>query len=1703
MLKSVRDYGVLILVSVGVALQAARADVGPPVEINIAPDAPPAVAGQEYASEFLVQVYKSGTLTDFRVKGDGWTILSIDAPTTPLNTLPTILSVPFRAIPSDPEKPIGLSVKYDGRRTRQLAHVGPAYLAQASKPKPLMQVRTTSIPPQLPQTPQASEHDPAAAGGAPRGDGLIVRGRIVYIRPGIDRSDPPDGDTTDPDDTPELIVGADMIDVRVIDNDPVSSEEMWSGFTDEHGYFDTGVLDADVDGDGSGPDLIIYVETETPGWVDVTDNSVFEYTYTFETPEVEDYEGSVYDAGWLAPTDTGLHPALHIYNSFVRVRRWLIENPGFSTPEIQIEWPDDSGGNNSWFVDSANEIHISSFHNWFESVHMHEYGHFFLDELYEPDPPSPEYCNAYCDANDPIAPCGGGWTGCGHCDWCPETDHDAWNEGWPDWLASIVTRGFPERYTLDREGPAYAAYSPFSGEWIASCCQDGSTADATLAEGFITALLRDIDDPEQDDHDDDPDPEVRSFDGIRDQMCKGWDEIFHVLNAHRPITIMQFINAYLAEFPEDRDLLWPTAFNVGPAYVAGIPSDTQPPGRVLVCDSPSHPLGAGGSLACMTLEWEPARDDVTGACAYSHLITQNPLGEEPDEVANAVWGTEGCRLATGYRADDVGDWYFCIKAQDNDGNWSSQWSKFGPFTVVDCNGSGFLDLCDLYCASDGIPGVCESADICNFPEGSGCGESSDCNENYQPDECDIAQGQSEDCNQDGIPDECQTTTLKHWSGADPTNPTWWHLGSNWAEGAAPAPGNDACMFVGPPPLLRRDAFTLGTLASGLDLTMAQAAGLPAVSLTLLDPSFILGDLTQSSGTIQVDDELTISGRFSHSGGTLRGVGQTTVLGGHTISGSPSLTDQTLNLECDTTASGAFSGNNFTIRNFAGHTYNHNGTGVTVADGNAASVFINEGTFVKSSGAGTLRFGLRVTNSGLIRADTGTLSLRNLTSTGDVLGLPGTTLEFGNGTADLEPGSSLVGDLIWPRTSGTTVNVRGTYQAANTTVGTTGEFPTLNFLPGANIVDYGANFNIALGTANFRTVHGAPIQLNNVSINGLADFDSGDPVVIQTLTLGPSSGQLRGDSQQFTINGLFTWRQVGNIFDIGEVHANGGIMIEASSSQRDCARILYNAATATFLGAIGTASTGRFYNLPTGTALLQGDSTGVTGGRTTNEGTIVKTAGVGRSTLAVLTNSGLVHAQTGEMYFYFGGTNNGEIRGDPGTLLTFNNAHEMSPASTLIADDITFTGQGTSNIRGAVNIADTVTDDGGTLVFTDEANVASYGQHLNLVSGTVQYQAAMAGPVLDLTTVTVRGNVYFNAPQPVSIDTLTLATGSIQGSSPITVNGLFTFNSGNIFVGGLLTSDGQFTINSTGGTRNLFRNLHNAGTMTFVSGAMTPSSCTVTNLATGEIVIPNTGATFGLSSSATLLNDGRIVKSAGDGVSTIGCHFRNSGKVDVQIGTLQFTGTNGITNIQTAGETILNGGNLAVTSTGTFQMNGGRLRGAGSVTGSVTNAAGEVAPGMSAGALTITGAYSQGAAGTLVIEIGGPSAGDFDTLTVGGTATLAGALDLAKINGFNPAPGATFVVLSAAGRSGEFASVTGASGFEVSYTPTQVILTAVSSGLPGDLDGDCDVDIADLAQMLSNYGTPDPTAQDGDLDGDGDVDIVDLAALLSSYGDPCP
>lgn len=73
-----------------------------------------------------------------------------------------------------------------------------------------------------------------------------------------------------------------------------------------------------------------------------------------------------------------------------------------------------------------------------------------------------------------------------------------------------------------------------------------------------------------------------------------------------------------------------------------------------------------------------------------------------------------------------------------------------------------------------------------------------------------------------------------------------------------------------------------------------------------------------------------------------------------------------------------------------------------------------------------------------------------------------------------------------------------------------------------------------------------------------------------------------------------------------------------------------------------------------------------------------------------------------------------------------------------------------------------------------------------------------------------------------------------------------------------------------------------------------------------------------------------------------------------------------------------------------------------------------------------------------------------------------------------------------------------------WDESDAIFAIVPDECPGDLDGDGDVDITDLATLLAHFGaSAGATPGDGDLDGDEDVDLSDLSGLLSTFGVTCP
>jgi autotransporter-associated beta strand protein len=171
------------------------------------------------------------------------------------------------------------------------------------------------------------------------------------------------------------------------------------------------------------------------------------------------------------------------------------------------------------------------------------------------------------------------------------------------------------------------------------------------------------------------------------------------------------------------------------------------------------------------------------------------------------------------------------------------------------------------------------------------------------------------------------------------------------------------------------------------------------------------------------------------------------------------------------------------------------------------------------------------------------------------------------------------------------------------------------------------------------------------------------------------------------------------------------------------------------------------------------------------------------------------------------------------------------------------------------------------------------------------------------------------------------------------------------------------------------------------------------------------------------------------------------------GDLVLTGVNTYT-----GNTTILAGSLGVDGSvaGSAIVAGGRLRGTGTIGGSVLNQA-LVQPGGATvpGRLTIGGNFNQSPAGTLSIRLASPTS--YDLLTIGGAAFLSGALNVSYLDGFNAQIGDTFTILTAGGGvSGRFASFNDAHatgtllGLELVYEDNAVLLRFVQGSFVDNL-----------------------------------------------------
>ena len=320
----------------------------------------------------------------------------------------------------------------------------------------------------------------------------------------------------------------------------------------------------------------------------------------------------------------------------------------------------------------------------------------------------------------------------------------------------------------------------------------------------------------------------------------------------------------------------------------------------------------------------------------------------------------------------------------------------------------------------------------------------------------------------------------------------------------------------------------------------------------------------------------------------------------------------------------------------------------------------------------------------------------------------------------------------------------------------------------------------------------------------------------------------------------------------------------------------------------------------------------------------------------------------------------------------------------------------------------------------------------------------------------------------------------------------------------------------GGTINLSDNLANriyatTGTLTFTnvdntirgSGQLGFNRTTIVNQ--GAIIADQSTRLQIDPGTGGLDNQGSLRAENGAELRLDAGPFTTSANVSCAVDSTIFR--NATDFVQTAGSTMIDG-SLNLSAAGVVALSGGILGGSGAVNAAVDNAAGSVAPGASAGTLAINGDYTQGIAGNFAVELTGTGAGQFDVLSVAGGVNLGGSIAISAIDGFVPSVGDSFIVLTTGSPPivGAFATVNTAGlpaglGATVEINPANVVVRITSC--PGDINGDGIVDLADLAILLSNFGSSPATPGDGDIDNDGDVDLADLAVLLSRFGTTCP
>jgi autotransporter-associated beta strand protein len=500
---------------------------------------------------------------------------------------------------------------------------------------------------------------------------------------------------------------------------------------------------------------------------------------------------------------------------------------------------------------------------------------------------------------------------------------------------------------------------------------------------------------------------------------------------------------------------------------------------------------------------------------------------------------------------------------------------------------------------------------------------------------------------------------------------------------------------------------------------------------------------------------------------------------------------------------------------------------------------------------------------------------------------------------------------------------------------------------------------------------------------------------------------------------------------------------------------------TFAGMI--EGTGSLYEAPTGSLTLRGTNT-YTGATEITSGTL--SIGSGGS---IAMSSGVDIVSGGTFDISTAGNQTiGDLAGASGSVtlgantLTLGTGDSTSFGGVISGTGgVTKQGAGTLTLGGDNNFGGTLTIDGGTVAIGATGSMASASLNLATAGTTFDVSAASNPVIQDLSGV---------AGTAVSLgaNTLTFGTGNstIFGGVITGAGGLFkegtgtiTLTGANTFSGGVFIDDGTLALGAGGSmvsATSVFVNGGSAGFSIANAGNQTVQNLTAIGggavmLGANTLTVDNTGGSGNLFAGVFSGTGGIVVE--GDGTLTINAPSTYTGSTVVNGGTLALGSTGSIASSS--------GLNLAAAGTA-FDISGGTnqtIQGLSGVAGTTVN--------LGPFTLTVGGTGSTIFAGTIagITPLNGLTKQGSGTLTLTGVETYigpttinAGTLALGAGGSLAASSGISLAASSAAfdisgGGSQVIQDLTGVSGSAITLGANTLTLgTANSTSFAGNISG---------------------------------------------------